>query len=164
MAGNRCISNDILMNDNFVRLPSSAKILYVYINNSTDDKGFCDNVASIMRIVSARQPDLTALITNRYLIKINDWLYLEKHFYLNNKGLRKERLKSRYDEYLKDFTIKDGRYTMADKCQTVDGQMADNETENVNVTKHNLTELNLTEHNITKPNTPEELKALLRGQ
>ena len=153
MAGTRCISNDILMNDNFVRLPSSAKILYVYINNSTDDKGFCDNVASIMRIVSARQPDLTALITNRYLIKINDWLYLEKHFYLNNKGLRKERLKSRYDEYLKDFTIKDGRYTMAD-----------NETKNVNVTKHNLTELNLTEHNITKPNTPEELKALLRGQ
>ena len=150
MAGNRCISNDILLNDNFVRLPATAKILYVYINANTDDKGFCDNVTSIMRIVSARQPDLTALLASRYLIKITDWLYLEKHFFLNNKGLRKERLKSRYDEYLEPYTIKDGRYTLADNWQTNDGQMTDKRQKNVAITKHNLTKHNLTQHNLTK--------------
>lgn len=147
MAGTRCISNDILYNDNFVSLPSSAKILYVYINSQTDDKGFIDTMASIMRMVSARQPDLKALIDRKYIIKINDWLYLEKHFFLNNKGLRKERLKSRYDEYLEAYELKDnGVYTlranvrqMSDKCQA-----------NVSITKLNITEHNLTEPKITK--------------
>lgn len=157
----RCISNEILYNDNFVRLPATAKILYVYINNQTDDKGFCDNVASIMRTVGARSQDLHNLIEKRFVIKINDWLYLEKHFFINNKGLRADRLKdSRYEEYLKDYTIKEnGAYTLATNCQ----QLATNCQPNAALTK-----LNITKHNITKPNTKEiettaELKAVLRG-
>lgn len=150
----RCISNEILYNDNFVRLPATAKILYVYINSQTDDKGFCDNVASIMRTVNARSQDLHKLIEKRFVIQINDWLYLEKHFFINNKGLRADRLKdSRYEEYLKDYTIKEnGAYTLATNCQPNDAP----------------TKLNITKPNITKPNTKEietaaDLKAALRG-
>lgn len=147
MSGSRCISNDILYNDNFISLPASAKILYVYINSQTDDKGFIDTMASTMRMVSARQPDLKALIDRKYIIKINDWLYLEKHFFLNNKGLRKERLKSRYEEYLEPYEVKDnGVYTL----RTNVSQMSDNCQKNVSITKHNITKHNLTQHNITK--------------
>ena len=36
----RCISNAILFNDNYLTLPHSAKVLYEYVNNETDDAGF----------------------------------------------------------------------------------------------------------------------------
>lgn len=159
MAQRRCISNEILYNDNFVRLPASSKILYVYINNQTDDKGFCDNVASIMRTVNARSQDLHNLICKGYVIQVNDWLYLVKHFYLNNKGLRADRIKdSRYQEYLKDYVLKDnGVYTLATNCQPNDTKPRQNDT----LTKLNPTKHNLTKHNIT---TAEELKAALRHE
>ena len=157
----RCISNEILYNDNFVRLPATAKILYVYINSQTDDKGFCDNVASIMRTVNARSQDLHKLIEKRFVIQINDWLYLEKHFFINNKGLRADRLKdSRYEEYLKDYTIKEnGAYTLATNCQNLSTNCQPNDAP---------TKLNITKPNLTKPNTKEietaaDLKAALRG-
>lgn len=158
----RCISNEILYNDNFVRLPASAKILYVYINNQTDDKGFCDNVASIMRTVNARSQDLHILIEKRFVIQVNEWLYLEKHFFINNKGLRTDRLKaSRYEEYLKDYTLKEnGAYTLTTNCQ----QLSTNCQPNDGLTKLNITKHNITKVNINKPNTPDELKAALRGQ
>lgn len=158
----RCISNEILYNDNFVRLPASAKILYVYINNQTDDKGFCDNVASIMRTVNARSQDLHILIEKRFVIQVNEWLYLEKHFFINNKGLRADRLKaSRYEEYLKGYTLKEnGAYTLATNCQNLTTNCQPND----GLTKLNITKLNLTQHNTKKPNTPDELKAALRGQ
>lgn len=157
----RCISNAILYNDNFVRLPASAKILYVYINNQTDDKGFCDNVASIMRTVNARSQDLHNLIEKRFVIKINDWLYLEKHFFINNKGLRADRLKaSRYEEYLKDYRLKEnGAYTLATNCQPIDDKPRQNDA----ITKLNITKPNQTKPNTTEINTKEELTALLRG-
>lgn len=154
----RCISNEILYNDNFVRLPASTKILYVYINNQTDDKGFCDNVASIMRTVNARSQDLHNLIDKRYIYKVNEWLYLEKHFFLNNKGLRADRLKaSRYEEYLQDYVLKDnGVYTLATNRQ----HLATNCQPNAALTKHNITKHNITEHNTIT--SAEELKAALR--
>lgn len=157
----RCISNEILYNDNFVRLPATTKILYVYINSQTDDKGFCDNVASIMRTVNARSQDLHKLIEKRFVIQINDWLYLEKHFFINNKGLRADRLKdSRYEEYLKDYVLKEnGAYTLATNCQNLATNCQPNDA---------LTKLNITKPNLTKPNTKEietaaDLKAALRG-
>ena len=169
MAGNRSLSNDVLFNDNFVKLPGLSKILYMYINNATDDKGFCDTMTSVMLTAGAKPQHLKALIDARYIIQITDWLYLEKHFFLNNKGLRKERLRSRYDEYLTGFELKDnGSYTVADKCLTNDGQMTDNCTKNVNITKPNLTKPNLTKHNKEIKNKEidelAEFKRQLRGQ
>lgn len=124
----RCISNAILYNDNFITLPSASKILYVYINNETDDAGFCDHVATVLRTLGLRRADLKALVDKGYLIPITDWLYLEKHFWINNRGLRRDRLKaSRYAEYLEGYEIKpNGAYTLATKCQPNDDKTAQN--------------------------------------
>lgn len=155
----RCISEAILYNDNFITLPATAKALYIYINQKTDDKGFCDEVASIMRTLCAKPKDLQALIDRHFIIKLEDWLYLEKHFWINNRNLRKDRLKpSRYEEYLGKYEVKEnGSYTVV-KLQPNDDKMTQIDT----LTKHNITK-----HNITEPNcinSVEELNNILRGK
>lgn len=161
MAGNRSLSKDVLFNDSFVKLPALSKVLYMYINNQTDDKGFCDTMINVMRTVGAKPQHLKALIDAHYIIKINDWLYLEKHFFVNNKGLRKERLRSRFDEYLEGWDVKDnGAYTRKNVRQ-----MSDKCPQNVNITKPNLTKPNLTIKETNKEiDTLDDLKKVLRGQ
>lgn len=161
MAGNRSLSRDVLFNDSFVRLPGLSKVLYMYINNQTDDKGFCDTMTSVMLTAGAKPQHLKALIDAHFIIQINDWLYLEKHFFLNNRGLRKERLKSRFDEYLEGFEVKDnGAYT-----RTNVRQLADKKPKSVNVTKPNLTKPNLTIKETNKEiDNLDDFKKALRGQ
>ncbi len=114
MAKYRCLSDEILFNDNFLSLPSSARDLYTYINHKTDDFGFCAEVGNIMRTLRSKPRDLEMLIERHYLIKFEDWLYLEKHFYINNRNLRKDRIKpTNYGEYLSRVTLKsNGAYSL----------------------------------------------------
>lgn len=157
----RCISNAILNNDNFITLPNAAKVLYVYINNETDDAGFCDHVNGIMRTIGARKSDLKALIDRGYLYEVcGSWLYLEKHFFINNRGLRRDRLRpSRYAEYLNPFILKDnGAYTLKDKHPELADKMATNCRQNGDKTRQNvpLIETNIKETNINNSNITKE--------
>ena len=122
MAKYRCLSDEIIFNDNYLSLPASSRDLYTYINHKTDDYGFCCEVQNIMRTLRAKPKDLQLLIDRHYLIKFEDWLYLEKHFYINNRNLRKDRIKpSNYAEYLDRVTLKDnGSWTLVDKLQPND--------------------------------------------
>ena len=129
MAKYRCLSDEILFNDNFLSLPASARDLYTYINHKTDDYGFCCEVQNIMRTLRAKPKDLQLLVDRHYLIKFEDWLYLEKHFYINNRNLRKDRIKpSNYSEYLDRVTLKDnGSWTLVDKLQPNDDKLRPND-------------------------------------
>ena len=164
----RCISEAILYNDNFIDLPSSAKTLYIYINQKTDDKGFCDEVKSIMRTLGSKPKDLALLIERGYIIEVRPWLYLEVHFNINNKNLRKDRIKvSRFEKHLENYALEGGMWV----SRTNDNQMSangDKLTPQYNITKDNITKDNLTKDNLTVINnkiinTPEELKRALKG-
>lgn len=128
MAKYRCLSDEIIFNDNYLSLPASARDLYTYINHKTDDYGFCCEVQNIMRTLRAKPKDLQLLIDRHYLIKFEDWLYLEKHFYINNRNLRKDRIKpTNYSEYLDRVTLKDnGSWTLVDKLQPNDDKLRPN--------------------------------------
>lgn len=131
MAKDRCISSDVLMNDNFMSLPNSAKVLYVYFNQNTDNLGFVDNLASIMAMTKAKPKDLEILIEREYIHKVKDWLYLEVHFRLNNKNLRPERgKKSRFQKLFDDLFIEDDRGMYVVKppadLRQIDGKMPTN--------------------------------------
>ena len=128
MAKYRCLSDEIIFNDNYLSLPASARDLYTYINHKTDDYGFCCEVQNIMRTLRAKPKDLQLLIDRHYLIKFEDWLYLEKHFYINNRNLRKDRIKpTNYSEYLDRVTLKDnGSWTLVDKLQPYDVKLRPN--------------------------------------
>lgn len=163
----RCISNAILYNDNFIRLPNSAKVLYTYINNETDDAGFCDHVAVIMREVGAKAADLRALVDKKYLIQINEWLFLEKHFFINNRGLRRDRLKvSRYAEYLEEYTLKEnGAYTLAANWRQIDDKLTQFDTvREEKRSEEKRSEFNLTEWKERQEKEKEAINAAFRNQ
>ena len=164
MAKYRCLSDEILFNDNFLSLPASARDLYTYINHKTDDFGFCCEVQTIMRTLRSKPKDLQLLVDKHYLIKLEDWLYLEKHFYINNRNLRKDRIKpSNYAEYLDRVILKEnGAYSLVTKCQPNDTKLQPNDTKMArNTIQYNTIQSNLIEHKEIE--TADELRQALRG-
>lgn len=171
MAKYRCLSDEILFNDNFLSLPASARDLYTYINHKTDDFGFCCEVQTIMRTLRSKPKDLQLLVDKHYLIKFEDWLYLEKHFYINNRNLRKDRIKpSNYAEYLERVTLKEnGAYSLVTKCQPNDTTWLPNDTKTQpndvkmapNTIQYNTIQSNSIEHKEIE--TADELRQALRG-
>lgn len=171
MAKDRCISTDVLMNDNFMSLPNSAKVLYIYFNQNTDNLGFVDNLASIMAITKAKPKDLQLLIEKEYIIQVKDWLYLETHFRLNNKNLRPERgKKSRFTKYLEDYEVDESdMYVLSEKCRQNVGNLSaicPKNSEQSKVKENKVKEINLKERNIKESiiDSPDELRAFMRGQ
>ena len=171
MAKYRCLSDEIIFNDNFLSLPASARDLYTYINHKTDDFGFCCEVQNIMRTLRAKPKDLQLLIDRHYLIKMEDWLYLEKHFYINNRNLRKDRIKpTNYSEYLDRVTLKDnGSWTLVDKLQPNDDKLRPNVVKpqpNDDKMARNTIQYNTIQSNTIQSKvieTREDLKSALRG-
>ena len=171
MAKYRCLSDEIIFNDNYLSLPASARDLYTYINHKTDDYGFCCEVQNIMRTLRAKPKDLQLLIDRHYLIKFEDWLYLEKHFYINNRNLRKDRIKpSNYSEYLDRVTLKDnGSWTLVDKLQPNDDKLRPNVVKpqpNDDKMARNTIQYNTIQSNTIQSKvieTKDELMSLMRG-
>ena len=171
MAKYRCLSDEIIFNDNYLSLPASARDLYTYINHKTDDYGFCCEVQNIMRTLRAKPKDLQLLIDRHYLIKFEDWLYLEKHFYINNRNLRKDRIKpSNYSEYLDRVTLKDnGSWTLVDNLQPNDVKPRPNVVKpqpNDDKMARNTIQYNTIQSNTIQSKvieTREDLKSALRG-
>ena len=171
MAKYRCLSDEIIFNDNYLSLPASARDLYTYINHKTDDYGFCCEVQNIMRTLRAKPKDLQLLIDRHYLIKFEDWLYLEKHFYINNRNLRKDRIKpSNYAEYLDRVTLKDnGSWTLVDKLQPNDVKRLPNDVKPQpndvkmarNTIQYNTIQSNTIQNKVIE--TKDELMSALRG-
>ena len=170
MSKTRCVSSEVIMNDNFITLPNSAKDLYFYFNLETDNAGFVDNIQTIMSYTKTKPKDLQILIEREFIYKVKDWLYLEAHFKINNKGLRPERgAKSRFTSYLEEFEEdSSGVYRptfcrhFADNLPTIDGVMdAQSKVKENKVKENKINQFNIIQD---KPNTADELKALLRGQ
>lgn len=162
----RCISSDILENDNFTSLPMSAKMLYVYINNETDNLGFIDNMDIIVAKAKAKKKDIQLLIDREYLYKVKDWLYLEVHFRLNNKNLRPERgAKSRFGKYLDEYELDEERgMYLPTNCRQNADKMPINcpkNSEQYKVKENKVKETNINQSNSI--NTVEGLRELMRG-
>lgn len=159
----RCISSDILENDNFTSLPMSAKMLYVYINNETDNLGFIDNMDIVVAKSKSKRKDIDLLIQREFLYQIKDWLYLEAHFRLNNKNLRPERgAKSRFGKYLDGFELDEERGMY---LPTICRQNADNLTtiQPKNSEQSKVKENKVIENNIKESKRIEDIDTLRRA-
>lgn len=163
MAKVRCISSDILENDNFTSLPMSAKMLYVYINNETDNLGFIDNMDIVVAKSKSKRKDIDLLIQREFLYQIKDWLYLEAHFHLNNKNLRPERgAKSRFGKYLDGFELDEERgMYLPSKCRQNAGNLTTIQPKNSE--QYKVKENKVIENNIKESKRIEDIDTLKRA-
>ena len=111
--------------DHFLNLSSSAQALYLHLNMSADDDGFCNQISASMFKAHASVEDLEALLRNRYIYQFENGVIVIKHWRMAY-ALRKDRYTpTAFQEELAKLQLKDnGSYTLVadwlpDGCQMV---------------------------------------------
>ena len=113
MAERRMISKKITDNDNFLQLSASAQALYLHLNMSADDDGFCSQVSICMFKAHASTQDLEALLEKRYIYQFENGVVVIKHWKLNNYIKNDRYKKTVYQEEYDLLKVKEnGVYTL----------------------------------------------------
>lgn len=109
-------SKSIVLSDDFLDMPASARCLYFTLNMLADDDGFVNSPKSIMRQCMATADDLKILIAKYYLIPFDSGIIVIRHWRINNY-LRCDRYTpTKYFEEKAQLLIeKDGSYSKIEK-------------------------------------------------
>ena len=121
MAERRMMTKKVTDDDNFMQLSASAQALYLHLNMSADDDGFCNQVSICMFKAHASVQDLQSLLERRYIYQFENGVIVIKHWRMAN-ALRKDRYTpTAFKEELAQLSIKDnGSYTrLPSGCQMV---------------------------------------------
>lgn len=115
MADRRMITRKVTDDDNFVALSSSAQALYLHLNMSADDDGFCNQISTAMFRSHASVQDLEALLSKRFLLQFDNGVIVIKHWRMAN-ALRKDRYTpTAFQEEMAKLKLKENNaYTMAE--------------------------------------------------
>lgn len=116
MAERRMFANRIVMSDDFLAMPISARCLYFYIGMAAQNKGVLNNVFSTCASVGCSRVDVQCLIDHGFLKELTDGYFEIVHWYENN-GIgetAKKRLSYRYRQWRKSVLERDN-YT-CQKC------------------------------------------------
>ena len=89
MAQGRMISREILYDDNFLALPSSSRLLYVYLQIDADNEGIVSGKRGSMLAAEASQDDYEKLEANGFVLTIDGKPVL-RHWYKVNRFSNKE--------------------------------------------------------------------------
>ena len=90
MAERRMLVKKVTDDDNFMALSASAQALYLHLNMSADDDGFCNQVTICMFKAHASVEDLRQLLEKRYLYQFENGVIVIRHWRMAN-ALRKDR-------------------------------------------------------------------------
>ena len=113
MAVRRMFSRSILCSDVYLRLPVSARALYIFLNMYADDDGFVDNPQTIMRLTRTTKCDLTRLTEAGFVIPFDNGVVAVTHWRVHNL-IRKDRYTpTQYPELLSSLTLTNGVYSLA---------------------------------------------------
>lgn len=112
MAERRMFAKTIVLSDEFLDMPQSARCLYFTLSMFADDDGFVNSPRSIMRQCGASVDDIKILITKKFIISFDDGVIVIKHWRINNY-LRNDRYKETvYKEHIDALSIdENGAYT-----------------------------------------------------
>src|SRR5699024_7536792 len=86
MARKRMLSREVIETDNFYSLSKDAQALYLHLNLNADDDGFVNNALMTCRMLGINISVTNELVTLGYLIKVNNGVYLIRHWLLNNNN------------------------------------------------------------------------------
>lgn len=112
MAERRMFAKNIVLSDEFLDMPLSARCLYFTLGMLADDDGFINKPKTILRMCGASIDDMNILKLKRFVLEFESGIIVIKHWRLNNY-LRKDRYsETSYKEEKKQLFLKDnGSYT-----------------------------------------------------
>ena len=84
MAERRMFAKTIVLSDDFLDMPMSARCLYFTLGMLADDDGFVNNPRSIMRQCGASNDDMLILINKHFVIAFENGVIVIKHWRINN--------------------------------------------------------------------------------
>lgn len=117
MAERRMFAKTIVLSDDFLDMPMSARCLYFTLGMLADDDGFINSPKSIMRQCGATADDMRILLGKRFLLQFDTGVIVIKHWRMNNYLQNDRHKDTEYQEELSQLTVKkNGAYTMDTKC------------------------------------------------
>lgn len=139
MAERRMFAKTIIDSDAFLDMPLSTQALYFHLGMRADDEGFINNPKKIQRMIGASDDDLRVLFAKRFVLPFDTGIVVIKHWRIHNY-IRADRLtETEYREERDQLIVKEnGAYTMADKCQSNDGQVTVGRQEIVSIGKDSI--------------------------
>lgn len=84
MAEKRMFTKLIVLSDDFLDMPMSARCLYFTLGMLADDDGFINSPKAIMRQCGASPDDMRILIAKKYLLEFDTGVIVIRHWRLNN--------------------------------------------------------------------------------
>lgn len=116
MAERRMFAKTIVLSDEFLDMPTSARCLYFTLCMLADDDGFVNSPKSIMRQCGASNDDMKLLIAKQYVLAFETGVIVIRHWRIHNY-IKKDRYKATEYESIKEgLTIgKNGAYEIAEK-------------------------------------------------
>jgi hypothetical protein len=166
MGNKRMLSSQIIQSDPFLEMPFSAQMLYVNLNQETDDDGFVNSPNRIMKMIGASGNDLQILIEKKFFIKFKSGVLVEKHFKINNNIRNDRYTPTVYQEEFAMLSVKkNGSYKFVgvkngDKVIPIDNQVT---TNGIPLGNQMTPQHNITEHNITECISPKIKYGKLRN-
>ena len=115
-------TKSIVLSDDFLDMPMSARCLYFTLGMLADDDGFISSPKAIMRQCGASLDDMRILISKKYLLEFDTGVIVIRHWRLNNY-LRSDRYTqtSCVSELEQIATDKSGAYFKIDEAEALPG-------------------------------------------
>lgn len=101
MARRRMFSKDIVRSDTFLSMSLESCLLYFQLGMEADDRGYINNMNTVIKITGASNNALKELMTNKFILKRGETLYLIKGWCVNNTIQPSRLVESKYIEDLK---------------------------------------------------------------
>lgn len=116
MAERRMFAKTIVLSDEFLDMPMSARCLYFTMGMLADDDGFVNAPRSIMRQCGASVDDMKVLLAKRYVLEFDSGVIVIKHWRINNYLQADRTQPTKYIEEKEMLTVKDNRaYSLKDE-------------------------------------------------
>jgi hypothetical protein len=84
MAERRMFAKNIVLSDDFLDMPMSARCLYFTLGMLADDDGFVNSPRSIMRQCGCTNGDMQELIRKQYVLLFESGVIVIRHWRMNN--------------------------------------------------------------------------------
>ena len=84
IAERRMFAKSIVVSDDFLDMPATARCLYFTLGMFADDDGFVNNPKSIMRQSGSTTDDMNILIAKKYVIAFESGVIVIRHWRIHN--------------------------------------------------------------------------------